>query len=340
MSPSHESIHQLEPSNLLEPINFAEQSLSPVASGTGLEPGGSSRRSAILRERVQPPRRGMSRSLKSALIVAGAVACFGAGAALSHRSTFTSAGLKLSQMDASAIQRPGPVAPARLDQAKPAEPKSNETASSESGQGAGPGGNAAASTEGASPTGMARQWTDPVPAAKDAPPDSSGRGAPSTAGTPAPNVPKPPTTDLRRSDTRTYGRVEDSARSSRDSRRAARRPMADQQPADVNAPTANYSDRRRDRDSKRASNGRRDRYADRNRGDDRNVVELREDGRMMGRESHEEDRQSSRWVRDEGRITGRRVEERAFGRVPREEGPVLTPRGGEGFFGTSAPHRW
>ena len=200
-----------------------------------------------------------------------------AGAAVSHLATVTSvAGLKLSRTDASAIPPSAPVVPTRMEQTKPAETKSaeakpadarlnetaSETASTEPSHGAGPAANAAASTRRASPAGTPRQWTDPVPATRDAALDPSG----------PPIAAKPPgVTDSRRGDTRAYGRVDDRSQASRESRRAARRATVDQQPADDSDPNAIYSERRRDRDSRRASNWR-DRYDDRTRGDDRDVV--------------------------------------------------------------------
>jgi hypothetical protein len=330
MSPTHESIHQLEPSNLLEPLDLADQNVRPD-SGTRLDPGAASPRSTIPAEPATPPgRRVSSWPVKAALILAGAVACFGAGAAVSHLATVTSvAGLKLSRTDASAIPPSAPVAPTRLEQTKPAEIKLNETASetpsSEPSHGTGPAASAAAATRGAAPAGTPRQWTDPVPATRDAAADPSGPVKP------------PGVTDSRRSDTRGYGRVDDRSQASRESRRAARRATADQQPADDNAPNANYSERRRDRDSRRASNWR-ERYDDRTRGDDRDLVDraLREDGRATGRESRADERELSRSPREEGRTTGRgsREDERVTGRSSRDEG------GGEGFFGIFAPYRW
>jgi hypothetical protein len=344
MSPTHESIHQLEPSNLLEPLDFADQHVNPEL-GARLDPGAASRRSTIPAESAKPSgRRISSWPFRAALILAGAVACFGAGAAVSHLATVTSvAGLKLSRTDASAIPPSAPVAPTRLEQTKPAEAKpaeaklnetASETASTEPSHGAGPAANAAASTGGASPAGTPRQWTDPVPATRDAALEPSG----------PPIAAKPPgVTDSRRGDTRAYGRVDDRSQASRESRRAARRGTADQQPADGNAPSANYSERRRDRDSKRASIWR-DRYDDRTRGDDRDGVDkaLREDGRATGWESRADERELSRSPREEGRTTGRgpREDERVTGRSPRDEGPVTPPRGGEGFFGMLSPYRW
>jgi hypothetical protein len=85
MSSTHEPSQLLEPPNLLEPLDLTEQQLNLVYPSTGPDRGGLSQRGstqATRSESIPRSTRGDSRSpLKSILMVAGALACFGAGTA-------------------------------------------------------------------------------------------------------------------------------------------------------------------------------------------------------------------------------------------------------------------
>ena len=105
MSPTHEPICQLEPSNLLEPLDLPEPAPERVKS---IPPAALERRWA----------------LKPALVVAGALVCVAAGAALPQLAALTRGEMKASQTVGSAT-RPAAPAPAASDQSTPIEASSN-----------------------------------------------------------------------------------------------------------------------------------------------------------------------------------------------------------------------
>jgi hypothetical protein len=163
MSSTRDPILMLEPSNLLEPLDLADRQVDPAnPSARPAGEGTSSRRfmrpargdsisasAAITRDRSSVDR---SWRLKSALLVAGAFACFAAGAALPQLPDLAFGDAKPAQQPKSAQQTKSASAqqtiaeatkqPVRVKEApatslaesKPAEPKPNESASNGSNQ--------------------------------------------------------------------------------------------------------------------------------------------------------------------------------------------------------------
>jgi hypothetical protein len=142
MSSTHDPILLLEPSNLLEPLDLADRYVNPAdpsarpdRDGTahGTSPRGFARtttRSASVSAPIERRWR-----LKSALIVAGALACFGAGAALPQLPDLTLGDSKPAQVaSASRQSAPAAGAPIKSETSKPAEPRLNESTSNGSNQ--------------------------------------------------------------------------------------------------------------------------------------------------------------------------------------------------------------
>lgn len=141
MSSTRDPILLLEPSNLLEPLDLADRYVNPAdpsarpdRDGTahGTSPRGftrTTRRSASVSAPIERRWR-----LKSALLVAGALACFGAGTALPQLPDLTFGDIKPAQV-ASASRQSAPAAGAPIKEvSKPAEPRLNESASNGSNQ--------------------------------------------------------------------------------------------------------------------------------------------------------------------------------------------------------------
>src|SRR4029450_7389105 len=101
MSATHEPSQLLEPSNLLEPIDLSERQLNFEYPSARSDRGGTSQRGstrATRREFIPRPTEGRDRSpLKSILMVAGALACFGAGTAMPQFQTLVFGNLKSGQ---------------------------------------------------------------------------------------------------------------------------------------------------------------------------------------------------------------------------------------------------
>jgi hypothetical protein len=309
MFPTHEPIHQLEPSNLLEPLDLGDQHVDPLQSSTRSQ-GGTTQ--AIVRRPVSAKaRRGSARPFKSALIVAGGLACFGAGAAVSQLATFDS--IKSS--------------PTVRSVTRPAQPAAQGVTGSDLSRSAQQGVNGSATTGSSqsATTATPRQWIDPVPGAKDASESHPSRGLPQTPGGTAitaqapavdqtsPQVASPRSSELRRHETRGHGRSKERINSSRQTMRAARRGTANRQPAaDDNASTASYSDRRQRRDSNRMSSRRHERYNEYTRGDD---------GRGDQAESRDYGWRIDRAPRGAEGVIGRvlREDHRFSRKVPRED---------------------
>ena len=251
MSSPHDPILLLEPSNLLEPLSLEDRDLDPfnrVArfGGDGTSPSGTAR---TRRRPISVPR-GRRWPLKSALIVAGGLACFGAGTALPSLSMFG----QHSPTVESATRLPPADAPVKPEAAKPAEPKLTESKLTES-----------------TPPAPSQAAALDANAANNAPPSAApapaqpapDRSAPATdavgGATPAANV-QP--ADTRRADPRVDGRQQDGERAqpSPRNRRAAQRDTVEQPFAvDENIPGANSGDSRPNRDANRGSSRRRDR---------------------------------------------------------------------------------
>jgi hypothetical protein len=89
MSSSREPIYQLEPSNLLEPLDLAEQPVESIRRPAHPDYGTSKPAAtpAMPRDRAAPPIGRGRRRLKSALLVAGALGCIAVGTALPRMTT-------------------------------------------------------------------------------------------------------------------------------------------------------------------------------------------------------------------------------------------------------------
>jgi hypothetical protein len=343
MSPTHEPVHQLEPSNLLEPLDLEDHHIGPAVSSGSSDRGNPPTEftRAIASEPIPlSSRRGRRWPLNAALIVAGALTCFGAGAALTQFSTLTTpAAIKPSQTIATRPAAPVAQMELKPEQSKPTQPASNAAAGTGLSESAAPAATAGVPAGSVSQTGTPRLWSDPAPSTPAAAAPVTAK--PSSLAQSNPQAASP----SRRADARAYGRPQELARSSPDSRRAASRDTADQQlAAEDSVPIVGLWKDRQDRDANRTSSRRRDRTDEYTRNDERRVVErAREDGRVTGTASRDEDRIVGRSPReDDTRVSARaaRAKERMIDRVPRDEGPVTTfPRGGDGWFGIS-PRGW
>jgi hypothetical protein len=299
MSSAHEPSQLLEPSNLLEPLDLSERQLDFLYSSAGSDTTGTSQRGSprTPKSEIIRPAGGHDRSaLKSILMIAGALACFGAGTAMPQLQTLTFGDLKSGPTAASAT-RPSstPLADVAVQSnaSKVAEPKLSESISNPSNLNAASNANSAAPP---TPSSGDRNASDVNPAAQAAKQAIGGCGAPCDqklcpegdpnclegaavnppapptmgAGTATPpgraqpvrRVASPPSADSARGDVRASSRKEEHAQSSRQNRRATQRDTADQQRARRNVPTVSRSARWQQRDTNQASNWRRDRGVD------------------------------------------------------------------------------
>jgi hypothetical protein len=256
VSSTHDPILLLEPSNLLEPLSLEDRNLDPFNRAARFgEDGTSLSGTARTRRRPISVPRGRRWPLKSALIVAGGLACFGAGTALPSLSMFG----EHSPTVESATRLPPADAPVKPEATKPAEPKLTESKLTES-----------------TPPAPSRAAAPDANAANNAPPSAApapaqpapDRSAPATdalgGATPAANVQPadPRRADPRAIDPRADGRQQDTERAqpSPRNRRAAQRDTVEQPFAvDENIPGANPGDSRPNRDANRGSSRRRDR---------------------------------------------------------------------------------
>jgi hypothetical protein len=298
MSSTHEPSQLLEPSNLLEPLDLSERQLNFEYPSARSDRGGTSQRGstrAANREFIPRPTEGRDRSpLKSILVVAGALACFGAGTAMPQLQTLVFDNLKPGQTIASAT-RPSstPLADVAVksDVSKVAEPKLSESTSNPSNLNAASGAGVPATTSSAEHNAPAVNQS--APAAKEAitgcggpcdqkrcpegdpnclegaaahPPTplTTGGGTATPAGRAQPvrQVASPPPADSEHADARGSSRQEERAQSSRENRRAAPRDTADHQRARRNVATVSRSARGQERDINQASSWRRNRTAD------------------------------------------------------------------------------
>src|SRR5262249_11784608 len=151
MSSTHEPSQLLEPSNLLEPLDLSERQLNFEYPSARSDRGGTSQRGstrATRREFMPRPTEDRNRSpLKSISMVAGALACFGAGTAMPQLQTLVFGNLKPGQTIASAT-RPSSHSLADVavkpDAPKVAEPKLSASTSNPSNLDAAPDANGAA----------------------------------------------------------------------------------------------------------------------------------------------------------------------------------------------------
>ena len=175
MSSTHEPSQLLEPSNLLEPLDLSERQLNfeyPSARSDrgGTWQTGASR--ATRREFIPRPTYRRDRApLKSILMIAGALACFGAGTAMPQLQTLVFDNLKSGQTVASAT-RPSSHSLADVavkpDASKAAEPKLRESTSNASNLNAVPDANGAAPPTTNSADRNASAANQSAPTAKEA----------------------------------------------------------------------------------------------------------------------------------------------------------------------------
>ena len=138
MSSTHEPPQLLEPTNLLEPLDLEHQDgafAGPSARGDGGERGARGQR-RFTRDAPRAPRLSepARRSpVKSVVLVAGALACFGAGTLFSHVDILTPSDVGSSPTIASANRRPAALADvaAKSDGSIQTEGKSAHSGSNE-----------------------------------------------------------------------------------------------------------------------------------------------------------------------------------------------------------------
>jgi hypothetical protein len=169
----------LEPSNLLEPLDLTEQQLDFVYPLTRRQKDENSQK-GFARTRASAPVLRMSESrrhspLKSLLILAGAVACFGAGTVFPQLDSLTRGDLGPGSITGSASQPSSPIAEVvkKLDEASPVEPRSTERISAEP--------KPATATSNDPPTSPALNATAAAPAASSAEGGGSGVAQPAQA---------------------------------------------------------------------------------------------------------------------------------------------------------------
>jgi hypothetical protein len=144
MPSTHEPVHLLEPSDLLEPLDLSDRQADLLYRSTGAEPAATSPRGFTRAGRgtsAQRPADSERRSpLKSILMVAGALACFGAGTSLPQFQSFMRGDVGATV----GVGQPSPVADviaksevaakpdaAKSDEAKPADASSATPSSNE-----------------------------------------------------------------------------------------------------------------------------------------------------------------------------------------------------------------
>jgi hypothetical protein len=344
------SIHLLEPSNLLEPLDFTDEHLSEVSAGNFDRAGPPSvpRRSA----RKAMPRavgHGRQSPFKSTLIVGGAVVCFATGTLLAR--TIPLGVLKPSQsVDTAARVSTPPASTAAVSNHDPAQTTSNEPAPGSSPP-------PAAEKRGGVQGGAtlrrrtSKGWTDPVPAGNKAAPESLPDASAVTSAPPAPTGiqpgtavplqathPAPPVANAPDSQRTGARGSEPKQESPRNSGRSAHRVKAGQQfTSDDEGATARTS--RSARRSRPAPDETIGRAADR---------AGHEDGPMTSRASRENERGGDGvfWTnrtRDRASYGGtwrreERADESLSGRVPRE-GRVVREREYRDEWRTGVPAR-
>jgi hypothetical protein len=286
MPSRREPIQLLEPSDLLEPLDLRDHHADSVYALAYQEYGGTANsafgRTSARASSPTPVRRG-SPALRSALIVAGALACFGAGAAFSQFPNLPFVDGDSSSTMASAIPptpRAADAAVKRDDPAPAAAPNNAQqaTASREPKQAATP----SAPQQSATPpakeqAALAAPACDAQtslkddsrclagatvqPAATGAKPTRASDPIPlnaSAATQPVAQAETPAAADRPRAETRASCEKQ-RAQSSRSNRRAmSRRDPGERSTADNNVPSTRWSFRRQGDDTNRASGDRRD----------------------------------------------------------------------------------
>jgi hypothetical protein len=365
MSSTHEPIQLLEPANLLEPLDLTERQLDfeyPLARSdrAGASQRGSTR--ATRREFMSRPTGGRGRSpLKSILMIAGALACFGAGTAMPQLQTLMFGNLRSGQTVASATRpSPQPLADVAVksDASKVAEPKSSEATSNPSNLNAAPNANGAGPLATSSADRKALATNQSAPAAKEAtggcgvpcdqklcpegdpnclegaavnPPTPVTIGAGTAAASGTARAIRSPSADSERAETRASSRQEERAQSSRQNRRGAQRDTADQQRARRNVATVSRSVRWQERDTNQAADNEvvaARSWGPRQDGDaDRGAKWWRDDSlptaRSSGRWLDRDADQASSWRRDRYDEYPRGDDRRVLDRAAREDERVM-----------------
>jgi hypothetical protein len=324
MPSTREPIQLLEPADLLEPLDLRDHHTNSVYALAypeyGATPSDAFARASVRDSAPAPMRRG-SRVLRSALLVAGALACFGAGAALSQLPNLPFVDGDGSPTIAGAI----PPAPRAADATFKREDPTPAVTPNNAQQGAAssqPSQAAAPSTLQQSAVPPAKESAAPAvppcneqawpnddtrclagatlePAAATAKPKAASD--PITINDPAPTQPiaQPETSapaEHARADTRASSAKQQRASSLRSGRHATAR-RDDQRSADNNVPNVRWSSRRQAGDTSRASGDRRDWAAN----DGRTTAYSTE--RWQDRDaSRRQERDNDRWQdRDTGR---------------------------------------
>jgi hypothetical protein len=271
---NHDPILLLEPSNLLEPLSLEGRELDPLNLAARFSPDGpvAQGTASTRRQPISVPQRGGRWPLKSALIVAGGLACFGAGTAMPGLSMFGDAQRARTVESATRLPSADAEAPVKREPAKPAESKVTELpppAKSKVMEPSPPGpSQATAFDANANAAGTndvsnaASAAAAPIQSAVDRsiPPATDALAGDAKPGATARRA-DPRRADARRPDT-------ERAQSTPRNRRAAQRDNTDQLAGDDNIPNATASnatfdatpgDARPNRDANRGSNRRRDR---------------------------------------------------------------------------------
>jgi hypothetical protein len=320
----------LEPSNLLEPLNFEDQQVGAITRSTLVDRDHSQQFTRPIRREPMVSRSGGGWGLKSALIGMGAVVCFGAGTALPEFTAFRLDEIMPPRTVESATRPPAPrtEVPITSAELKPREPESNPSVASNSNEPIAPSGSGTASPTPRGASMVSQTAVAPVKSRRDAAAmcDQPGRPvddvnclaggivAAATSPTradrnsddPSPRLSQPATAsgngkalDLRRADVPASNRQEerDQSSSRNGNRRASSRDATVQQvTADANNATASSGDRRQEREINRGSSRRRDRTA-------------RDNGAAEGAWEREYDRTSDRTYDRRGGRRGNRYDE-------------------------------
>src|SRR5215831_3630269 len=180
MSSTHEPAQLLKPSNLLEPLDLSEYPRDLIHPATGADRGASPQR---FTPRTSVPSARERRSfVKPILIVAGALACFGAGTALPQLQTFTR-GVLAPEPTVTNASRPSPQiaeGAAISDEAKPIEAKPSIQPSNESKPSANESRQAATNATGTAPAAPSAAETKDSAAAQPAQPAQAASAAKNT----------------------------------------------------------------------------------------------------------------------------------------------------------------
>jgi hypothetical protein len=180
MSSTHEPAQLLEPSNLLEPLDLSEYPRDRIHPATGADRGASPQR--FTRHTSGPSARERRSFVKPILIVAGALACFGAGTAIPQLQTLTR-GTLVPEPTVTNASRPSPQiaeGAAISDEAKPIEAKPSIQPSNESKPPANESSQAATNATGTAPAAASAAQTKDSAAAQPAQPAqaaSAGKNA-------------------------------------------------------------------------------------------------------------------------------------------------------------------